>query len=110
MVKWEDIREDLFEATLTVLLPLTKEQQEDIVRFMNERGHQTNWNAIRFQVTQVTQVPQIAMPRILQKWDSEVHEDILLALVKHWAPRPDDWRAVMATLQAQGYTFSESAL
>lgn len=48
MPKWEDIREDLFEAIIQVMGPLTKEQQAEVVRIMNERGHGMVWNAIRY--------------------------------------------------------------
>ena len=50
------------------------------------------------------------MGRILQKWDAECHDDILMAMLKHFAPKTEDWRAIIATLRDQGYTFTESAL
>jgi hypothetical protein len=50
------------------------------------------------------------MGRVLQKWNAETHEDILLAVVKHHAPKADDWRAIVASLHELGHTFSESAL
>lgn len=48
MPKWEDIRDDLFEAVISVQPSLTKEQQEQIVVFMQARGHNMVWNAIRY--------------------------------------------------------------
>jgi len=47
MVRFQDIKEDLFEAICTILKPtLTKEQQDDVVAFMRARGHDMTWSAI----------------------------------------------------------------
>jgi len=48
MPKWEEIRDDLFEAVMMVQAPLNKDQQDDIVRIMQARGHNMVWNAIRY--------------------------------------------------------------
>ena len=48
MVKWEDLRDDLFEAVVQVHPPLTKDQQDRIVEIMRSRGHDMAWNAIRY--------------------------------------------------------------
>lgn len=48
MPKWEDIREDLFEAIIQVQAPLSKDQQEQVVQIMQARGHNMGWNAIRY--------------------------------------------------------------
>jgi hypothetical protein len=48
MPKWEDIREDLFEAIIQVHPPINKEQQVEIVAAMRARGHDMGWNAIRY--------------------------------------------------------------
>lgn len=50
------------------------------------------------------------MARILQNWDAETHEDILVALIEHMRPAGSDWAAVTAALRAKGYTFTEGAL
>lgn len=50
------------------------------------------------------------MGRVLQNWDAETHEDILVALIEHMRPVGSDWAAVTATLRRKGYTFSEGAL
>lgn len=50
------------------------------------------------------------MGRVLQKWDPETHEDIMLVVVKHFSPKAEDWRAIVARLQQMGHTFTESAL
>lgn len=50
------------------------------------------------------------MGRILQKWDAETHDDILMAMIRHFSPKIEDWRAIVAILREQGHTFSESAL
>jgi hypothetical protein len=44
------------------------------------------------------------------KWDSTVHEDILVAINDTINLTRKDWDAVMKTLQDRGYTFTESAL
>lgn len=48
MPKWEDIREDLFEAIMQVQPPINREQQADIVKIMRGKGHDMGWNAIRY--------------------------------------------------------------
>lgn len=48
MVRWEEIRDDLFEAVMQVQGPLTKEQQNQIVDYMKAHGHDMGWNAIRY--------------------------------------------------------------
>jgi hypothetical protein len=48
MPKWEDIREDLFEAVMQVHPAMNKEQQADVVRLMRSKGHDMGWNAIRY--------------------------------------------------------------
>jgi hypothetical protein len=48
MAKWEEIRDDLFEAIIQVQPTINKEQQADIVKIMRARGHDTSWNAIRY--------------------------------------------------------------
>ncbi len=48
MPKWEDIRDDLFEAIIQANPPITKEQQVEIVATMKARGHDMVWNAIRY--------------------------------------------------------------
>jgi hypothetical protein len=48
MPRWEDIREDLFEAIIQVNPPINKEQQSEIVEIMKAKGHDMGWNAIRY--------------------------------------------------------------
>jgi hypothetical protein len=48
--------------------------------------------------------------RVLQSWDPQVHEDILLAVLDHIKPDAAGWSQVMETLRAQGHTFTEGAL
>lgn len=190
MARWEDIRDDLFEAIIQIQPTINRDQQAEIVKILRARGHDTSWNAIRYvcytcqswdeslvvtlgkclgwqhgsvcflfyqfqhpfshsasnfpstslflsvstsslQVTilhhQIFAPPlataqkptrqarkhhkhTITMGRILQNWDGETHEDILLALVQHMRPVGSDWAAVTAALHRKGYTFSEGAL
>ncbi|KAL2180003.1 uncharacterized protein P884DRAFT_267655 [Thermothelomyces heterothallicus CBS 202.75] len=140
MPKWEDIREDLFEAIMQVHPPINKEQQGDIVRIMREKGHDMGWNAIRYvlvgfgcisllanfindiclpvviheqvlrHTTHKATDITVTMPRTLQNWDAETHEAVLLALIEHMKPNGSDWSAVVASLRPKGYTFSEGAL
>ncbi|KAH6621221.1 hypothetical protein B0J18DRAFT_466829 [Chaetomium sp. MPI-SDFR-AT-0129] len=49
MARWEDIREDLFEAILQAQVPITKDQQAEIVKIMKEKGYDISWNAIRLE-------------------------------------------------------------
>ncbi|GAB1313054.1 hypothetical protein MFIFM68171_03264 [Madurella fahalii] len=99
MPKWEEIRDDLFEAVIQVQPPLSKDQQAEVERIMNERGHDMVWNAIR-------------MPgrRTLQHWDADTHQAVLLALVEQMKPTGADWTGVVALLRGKGYGFSEGAL
>ncbi|KAK4043592.1 hypothetical protein C8A01DRAFT_32322 [Parachaetomium inaequale] len=48
MPRWEDIREDLFEAIIQVHPAINKEQQAEIVEIMKAKGHDMGWNAIRY--------------------------------------------------------------
>jgi hypothetical protein len=48
MPRWDDIRDDLFNAYVAVTPALNQEQQEEIVRMMKARGHDMVWNAIRY--------------------------------------------------------------
>lgn len=48
MARWEEIRDDLIDAIITVHGPFTKEDQTAITKTMNERGHNMVWNAIRY--------------------------------------------------------------
>jgi hypothetical protein len=71
MAKWEEIRDDLFEAIIQVQPTINKEQQADIVNVMRARGHDTSWNAIRY------------VYYASQKWDENLaanishHEQVL---------------------------------
>lgn len=48
MPKWEDIRDDLFQAYIMATGPITPDQQASMEDFMQSRGHQMKWNAIRY--------------------------------------------------------------
>lgn len=48
MVRWEDIRDDLLDAVMQVCPAFTREQQDQIVTILNERGHAVTWNAMRY--------------------------------------------------------------
>jgi len=50
------------------------------------------------------------MPRTLQKWDHETHDNIMMAMVKWFAPKSEDWRGIVALCRERGHTFTESAL
>ena len=46
--RWEEIKGDLLEAVYMVSQPsLSQQDKDEIVGFMNERGHDMGWNAIR---------------------------------------------------------------
>jgi hypothetical protein len=48
--------------------------------------------------------------RVVQRWNEETHEDILLAMIHHLNPSQGDWAGIMQNLRAKGHTFTESAL
>ncbi|KAJ4307039.1 hypothetical protein N0V88_000414 [Collariella sp. IMI 366227] len=96
MPRWEDIRDDLFEAVMQVHPAINRDQQVEIVKVMKAKGHDMAWNAIRY--------------RVLQTWDAETHDAVLLALIDHMKPNGGDWAAVVAALRPKGYTFTEGAL
>ncbi|KAL2127749.1 hypothetical protein VTI74DRAFT_10230 [Chaetomium olivicolor] len=136
MHRWEDIRDDLFEAVMQVQPPLNKDQQAEIVSIMKTKGHDMVWNAIRYVPRSISalrpkeeglvasfittsshilgrlQQDTSTMPskRILHNWDAETHEAVLLALIDHMKPNGSDWAAVVAALRPKGYTFTEGAL
>ncbi|KAG7285097.1 hypothetical protein NEMBOFW57_009717 [Staphylotrichum longicolle] len=47
MPKWEEIRDDVFEAIIQVLPPISKEQQAEILAMLQAKGHVVTWNAVR---------------------------------------------------------------
>ncbi|KAK3392626.1 hypothetical protein B0T20DRAFT_456081 [Sordaria brevicollis] len=91
--KWEDIRDDLFQAYIYAAGPITTDMQASIEEFMQSRGHEIRWNAIS-----------------LTKWDHKTHEDILLAMVEHFRPAVPDCKEITKILRSKGYTFTDSAL
>lgn len=48
MPKWEEIRDDVFEAIIQVLPPISKEQQAEILAMLQAKGHVVTWNAVRY--------------------------------------------------------------
>ncbi len=48
MTKWDDIKEDLLEAFVQAHMPISKEQQLEVIKIMAEKGHILTWNAIRY--------------------------------------------------------------
>ncbi|KAK4120804.1 hypothetical protein N657DRAFT_550697, partial [Parathielavia appendiculata] len=110
MPRWEDIRDDLFEAIIQAHPPIGKEQQAEIVAHMRARGHDMGWNAIRYDNRYRHHAPTMPGQRVLQNWDAETHEDVLLALIEHMKPTGGNWTAIVASLHRKGYTFTEGAL
>ena len=50
-------------------------------------------------------------PRILQKWNYQTHEDILVVVLDHFCPKVNDWRDIVTVLRERfGHTFTEGAL
>jgi len=49
-------------------------------------------------------------PRVLQKWDAETHDDIIVAMLRHFQPKNEDWHALTTDLHSLGHTFTEGAL
>lgn len=48
MVKFDQVKNDLFEAIYLATQPvLTPDQRDEVVAIMKERGHDMVWNAIR---------------------------------------------------------------
>ena len=50
------------------------------------------------------------MPRNLQKWDAQVHEDILISMMKVMKPNLGQYGTIAEDLQKQGHSFSVGAL
>lgn len=48
--------------------------------------------------------------RSVMKWDSNVHEDILVAINDVLQLSRTDWEHIMSALHGMGYTFTEGAL
>ncbi|KAK4101004.1 hypothetical protein N658DRAFT_507321 [Parathielavia hyrcaniae] len=76
---------------------------------MKDRGYDFTWEAMREDNRQVS---TLTMPgrRVLQTWDAETHEDVLVALIEHMKPAGGDWTTIVASLHRKGYTFTEGAL
>ncbi|KAM7209537.1 hypothetical protein V8F20_000275 [Naviculisporaceae sp. PSN 640] len=114
MPKWEDIRDDLFEAVISVQPSLTKEQQDQVVVFMQSRGHNMVWNAIRpfsqFS-TKDRFTSKVMSPGSKQHvWTPDAYKDVLIALNNRFCPNAADCRAIIGDLQAKGWTYSDNAL
>lgn len=75
-------------------------------------GLSTQHKLVSFHLKHTHSNPSLKMAatRKLQNWSPETHEDILISLLEHIKPGPQDWAHVMASLQARGHTFTESAL
>lgn len=50
------------------------------------------------------------MPRNVQRWDKETHEDLLVVLCAHLKPNNQDYTAIWQLMREKGYTFTEGAL
>ncbi|KAK1832735.1 hypothetical protein QBC39DRAFT_433035 [Podospora conica] len=124
MVRWEDVREDLLDALMQVTLPLTREQQDNIVAILNERGHQVTWNAMSrlllpfSTILDKTQRSNLSTPHRLnfimasksKTWDAESNLDVLKVLNNYYHPNAADCKAMIGALHAKGYTYSDGAL
>ncbi|KAL1841419.1 hypothetical protein VTJ49DRAFT_7096 [Mycothermus thermophilus] len=124
MARWEDIREDLFEIILQVFGTIEKDKQAQIVEKMKARGHDMNWNAIRYVLFLKRQrhlagreLPDghytVTMSRVnrrLHHWDADTHVDVLIAVLEHMKPTAKDFTSIMEALREKGYTFTEGAL
>ncbi|KAK3320951.1 hypothetical protein B0T19DRAFT_466163 [Cercophora scortea] len=95
LLRWEDIRDDLFEAIMNVHGPLTKEQQDDVVEFMRSRGHIT-----------LASITIFIMSRPVHVWDAEANHDVLIALNKLFLPNAKDCEKMIVELRAKGYTYT----
>ncbi|KAK4214036.1 hypothetical protein QBC37DRAFT_315229 [Rhypophila decipiens] len=102
MPKWEEIRDDLFEAIMAVQPALGKEQQEQVVVFMQSRGHNMVWNAIRYVTARTCHKQHV--------WTTEAYKDVLMALNNHFCPNAADCRAIIGELRSKGWSYSDNAL
>lgn len=48
--------------------------------------------------------------RVLQKWNAETHEAILIEVIDHLEVSTSDWKVIVEKLQDKGHTFTHSAL
>lgn len=70
MPRWDEIRDDLFEAIIQVHAPISKEQQAEIVAILQAKGHAIGWNAIRYVLESISlltpepggRVPSVCRP------------------------------------------------
>lgn len=48
--------------------------------------------------------------RVLQKWNAETHEAILIEVIDHLDVSAADWKLIVEKLRTKGHTFTASAL
>ncbi|KAI0555732.1 hypothetical protein F4679DRAFT_577858 [Xylaria curta] len=119
----------------TVDISFTPENKSAIEAMMNDEfNHAVTWNGIR--TSSLTVFACIALEplcfdlfyrlftlhhhydysaimsssRTLMKWDSKVHEDILVAINDVVQLGREDWDHIIQALHGMGYSFTESAL
>ncbi|KAM7183460.1 hypothetical protein V8F33_013570 [Rhypophila sp. PSN 637] len=118
MPKWEEIRDDLFEAIMAVQPALGKEQQEQVVVFMQSRGHNMVWNAISDfnAISKATNSPSSFVIQDRHQnnleimssgskqhvWTAEAYKDVLMALNNHFCPNAADCRAIIVVKMSGG--------
>ncbi|KAJ4412480.1 hypothetical protein N0V85_003694 [Neurospora sp. IMI 360204] len=95
MPKWEEIRDDLFQAYMNATGPITPEMQASIEEFMCRRA---------------TMSSQRYAQRNLTRWDQKTHEDIMLAMFEHFRPTAADMKEIVGLLQIKGHAFTDGAL
>ncbi|KAK0651356.1 hypothetical protein B0T16DRAFT_453833 [Cercophora newfieldiana] len=118
MPRWDEIRDDLFEAYIAVSPPLTKEQQEELTGIMRARGHDMVWNAIRYLLvpsllqrgSSFSTFPEPVMGNTTHSWTAEAEQDLLRVLNTYYRPNAEDCKTLAAALKAKGYTVSENGL
>ncbi|KAK3953901.1 hypothetical protein QBC32DRAFT_396760 [Pseudoneurospora amorphoporcata] len=131
MPKWEDIRDDLFQAYMAATGPITPVMQASIVDFMEHRGIFSRFRelegtrstptaglepALSLDHPSLSTIPTISnsanmsAQRSLTRWDQKTHEDIMLAMFEHFRPTASDMKDIVGLLSPKGHTFTDSAL
>ncbi|KAI1734941.1 hypothetical protein F4680DRAFT_453515 [Xylaria scruposa] len=101
-VNWNGIRNSQPHSTTTVSQHLALHSNFYVLTFSTAYlftlHHHYNHSAI------------MSSSRTLMKWDSKVHEDILVAINDVAQLGREDWNHVIQALHGMGYSFTESAL
>ncbi|KAL1913681.1 hypothetical protein Sste5344_000645 [Sporothrix stenoceras] len=127
MSKWEGSMKDDLLMALFSYCPPNAEQKVQIVAYLDTKGHNITWDAIRFAFavsfhTQFTILPfttssspssltMSAEKRFAQDWNAPgVYRDILVAMVEEYKPPAATLKMIVENMNKLGHQFTYRGL